>query len=227
MPSLVSSLNKDSTGDQGCLVGEVVITDPRSTVLDVRQCIVEDNQDLICAGNEFGKGALCSLDGSERTPMERKTHEGDDGLLACGSAGSLCREDGNFGSSGMIYGHLEKSLASRRCLRSVTEDSWPQFERRKIDGEQTNCFSASPSFRVKETHSTGGHAMSGHLKKVGCNVESVLRFQHFPKSHEGDVARSNADKTPNVEMHQNVNYHLAQVIETSPELQLEQVVFLM
>ncbi|CAL5390292.1 unnamed protein product [Camellia sinensis] len=222
--SLVSNLTKHSVGVQGCLVGEVGMTDPSSAVLDVRQCYEEDNQDLMCIENKLDEGNMSGgLACSARTLLERKSHVGEDGLLACGSVGSLHSEEKNFSSSEIRELQLlESSLQLGRRLRSVSEDSWPQFKRRKIDGQQTNFFSASPSFRVKEIHGMGGHTTNKIVKSMEDNLETVLQIEFLPVSHEGDAAQLNADKSPDMELNQKVNYHLSEGIEPSPELQLEQ-----
>ncbi|CAL5392563.1 unnamed protein product [Camellia sinensis] len=222
--SLVSNLTKHSVGVQGCLVGEVGMTDPSSAVLDVRQCYEEDNQDLMCIENKLDEGNMSGgLACSARTLLERKSHVGEDGLLACGSVGSLHSEEKNFSSSEIRELQLlESSLQLGRRLRSVSEDSWPQFKRRKIDGQQTNFFSASPSFRVKEIHGMGGHTTNKNVKSMEDNLETVLQIEFLPVSHEGDAAQLNADKSPDMELNQKVNYHLSEGIEPSPELQLEQ-----
>ncbi|KAL6988981.1 hypothetical protein U1Q18_014731, partial [Sarracenia purpurea var. burkii] len=56
--SLVSSWTKHQTGDQGCLVREVRMTDPSSVVLDVRQCYVEENQDLMRVESKLDTGTI-------------------------------------------------------------------------------------------------------------------------------------------------------------------------
>ncbi|CAL5390268.1 unnamed protein product [Camellia sinensis] len=222
--SLVSNLTKHSAGVQGCLVGEVGMTDPSSAVLDVRQCYEEDNQDLMCIENKLDEGNMSGgLAWSERTLLERKSLVVEDGLLACGSVGSLHSEEKNFSSSEIRELQLlESSLHLGRRLRSVSEDSWPQFKRRKIDGQRTNFFSASPSFRVKEIHGMGGHTTNKNVKSMEDNLETVLQIECLPVSHEGDAAQLNSDKSPDMELNQKVNYHLSEGIEPSPELQLEQ-----
>ncbi|KAI8012016.1 hypothetical protein LOK49_LG06G00328 [Camellia lanceoleosa] len=204
-----------------CHIAEGFEPSPR---LQVEECYEEDNQDLICIENKLDEGNMSGgLACSARTMLERKSHVGEDGLLACGSVGSLHSKEKNFSSSEIRELQLlESSLQLGRRLRSVSEDSWPQFKRRKIDGQRTNFFSASPSFRVKEIHGMGGHTMNKNVKSMEDNLETVLQIECLPVSHKGDAAQLNADKSPDMELNQKVNYHLYEGIEPSPELQLEQ-----
>ncbi|XP_057473858.1 uncharacterized protein LOC130762211 isoform X1 [Actinidia eriantha] len=158
--------------------------------------------------------SACSL-------LKRNSRMGEYGLLECGSIGSLHSEDKNFSSSRVIDQLLEKSSLPGRRLRSAIEDSWPQFKKRKIEGQQTKFFSASPSFRGKEIHSIGGHTTNGYLKSQRDNLGSILQFQCFAVSHEGDVAQSRAGKYPKVKMQQNVSYQSTLGIKPLSELQLE------
>ncbi|KAL6976184.1 hypothetical protein U1Q18_024974 [Sarracenia purpurea var. burkii] len=198
------------------------MTYPSGVVLDVRQCYVEENQGLMRVESKLDTGNIGGLAFNERTLQERKSYAAEDGILARGSVGSLRSKDTNFSSSRMIDQLLEKSLLPGRRLRFATEDSWPQFKRRKIEDQQTNFFSASPSFRAKEIHSIGRHNMNRCLKSFGDNLESVLQFPISPVSREGDVVQSNAGKSSNVKMHQNVKYCLTPGIEPSTVQQLEQ-----
>ncbi|GFS31742.1 inner centromere protein, ARK-binding region protein [Actinidia rufa] len=195
-PSFVSSLTKLSTVDQGCLVGEVAVIDPSSSVLDARKCCVEDNQDLMCLEN--------------KTLLEKKSDMGEDCFLACGSVGSLHHEDNSFGSSKTVeLPHIEKSSLLGIRLGSATEDSWPQFTWRKT---QTNLFSASSSFGMKKIPGIG----------VGNNLGTDIQSHSIPVSHEGDAAQSNGGKSDDIGKLSKVKYHLTRGTELSPKLQLEQ-----
>lgn len=76
-----------------------------------------------------------------------------EGLSTSGSVGDPQDEDNNFGSLG--FGGTQPtytSSLSKYRSRHKKDDSWPQSKRRMIEDQQTNCFSASPSFRVQRLH---------------------------------------------------------------------------
>ncbi|PSR85404.1 Leucine-rich repeat flightless-interacting protein like [Actinidia chinensis var. chinensis] len=198
-PSFVSSLTELSTVDQGCLVGEVRVIDPSSSVLDAKKCCVEDNQDLMCLEN--------------KTLLEKKSDMGEDCFLARGSVGSLHHEINSFGSSKIVeLPHIEKSLLPGIRLGLATENSWPQVKWRKIEGQQTNSFSASPSFRMKKVPGIG----------FGNNLGTDIQFHSIPVSYEGDATQSNGGKGDDIGKHLKVKYRLTRGAEPSPELLLEQ-----
>ncbi|KAA8523542.1 hypothetical protein F0562_009965 [Nyssa sinensis] len=215
-PSVVSSLTKQATGDsQGCLVEEVGMADPTS--------IVVDSQNVLHLENKLDWGSALNMACSAKTMWERKSQLGEDGLSAYGSVGSPYSEDKNFSYMKLRELRFAKnSSPPERRLGPATQDSWPQFKRRKIESQQTNFFSASPSFRVQKLQSTESNPENRYLNRVEDNAEDALKFQYFPVSHEGDVKQSNVYKRPDVEIYQKGKCLLADGIGSSIKLQLEE-----
>ncbi|XP_058218919.1 uncharacterized protein LOC131329664 [Rhododendron vialii] len=194
-PSFVSSRTKRSTAEQDCRVGKVGVTDPSSSGLDLRYCSAEDSQDLMHLEKSSDKGKMSGFVLRERTLLEKESHVVEDDLLAFGFTGSL------------ELPLLQTSSLPVRRLRSAAENSWPQFKHRKVEDQQANFSSASPSCRAKEIHCI----------RVGGNLGTDLQSQY-----DGDVAQSSGDKIPDIEKHWEVKYNLTQETEPSAEMQLEQ-----
>lgn len=174
----------------------VGVTDPSSSGLDLHYCSAEDSQDLMHLEKSSDKGKMSGFVLRERTQLEKESHVEEDDLLAFGFTGSL------------ELPLLQTSSLPVRRLRSAAENSWPQFKHRKVEGQQANFSSASPSCRAKEIHCI----------RVGGNLGTDLKSQY-----EGDVAQSSGDKIPDIEKHWEVKYNLTQETEPSVEMQLEQV----
>ncbi|KAE9458344.1 hypothetical protein C3L33_09746, partial [Rhododendron williamsianum] len=179
----------------GGMVGMVGVTDPSSSGLDLHYCSAEDSQDLMHLEKSSDKGKMSGFVLRERTQLEKESHVEEDDLLAFGFTGSL------------ELPLLQTSSLPVRRLRSAAENSWPQFKHRKVEGQQANFSSASPSCRAKEIHCI----------RVGGNLGTDLKSQY-----EGDVAQSSGDKIPDIEKHWEVKYNLTQETEPSAEMQLEQ-----
>ncbi|XP_059666562.1 uncharacterized protein LOC132312277 [Cornus florida] len=214
-PSIVSSLTKQEAGDsQGCVVEEAGMTDPTS--------IVVDNQNLLHPEDKLdwrSKGIVAS---DERNLQERrKTRLVEGSLFEYGSVGSVHNEEKNASCINSEFQVAKKSFLPQRSLSSAMQDSWPQFKRRKIEGQQTKFFSASPSCRVERLHSIERGPAKRYLRTVE-NAGAVPEFKKIPVSHEVDARQSNVYENPDVEMHQAGKCILAEENEPSPKLELEE-----
>ncbi|KAK9269042.1 hypothetical protein L1049_000810 [Liquidambar formosana] len=94
-------------------------------------------------------------------------------------------------------------------ISSGMEGSWPQYKRRKIEGQLANVLSAPPCLRIRPLQSNLGDTIDRYLSSVKDNSEVT--------SHEEDVA-----KIPDLEIHQDVNSHLLEGYGNSSKLQVEE-----
>ncbi|KAL3503632.1 hypothetical protein ACH5RR_038081 [Cinchona calisaya] len=101
----------------------------------------------------------------------------------------------------------KKSLIQRN-LGSFEVNSWPKNKRRKIQDQEADSISASPSFRVTK-HYPGEMGSSTSTKEVGENVEMMPEHASLMSG------------ITEIEVYQKVACQLIEEMESSPKLQSE------
>ncbi|XP_057980267.1 uncharacterized protein LOC131166030 isoform X2 [Malania oleifera] len=112
----------------------------------------------------------------------------------------------------------EKSIRVGRMLSTEMDGSWPQYKRRRIEGQLTNFFSASQSSRVKRHQSILGDVANRYLNSVVGNSEAFPNSQNYPLSNEVDVSQLNVNQRTSLGIHQNITCHMNEGFEYFPEL---------
>lgn len=140
---------------KSCLDKDDNLKNKPDNVLDARQGFrVNEEKKFLQHQHNFGCKNINNLVGTEKMDLVEgcfKLIEG--GVSISGSVGDPQDEVNNFGSLG--FGETQPTYTSslyKNRSRHIEADSWPQSKRRKIEDQQTNCFSASPSFRVQRLH---------------------------------------------------------------------------
>ncbi|KAL8469696.1 hypothetical protein ACS0TY_032513 [Phlomoides rotata] len=102
----------------------------------------------------------------------------------CSQHGDSSLRDNVLGTHNTFRLHGENS-SLEGSLRHTSMESWPQVKRRKIERQQANSFTTSPSFRVKKHHSIHGGPVSTYWKSMEINADTAL-VEHV---HESSDAR--------------------------------------
>ncbi|KAL3508362.1 hypothetical protein ACH5RR_027763 [Cinchona calisaya] len=187
-----------------CLVKVMGTLDPANIIVDAAgQHCVNENQNSSCLGSRPCSGSMSNVSGIEKT-LKSSSLGGDD-LFTCGSVGSPLGIRENLDVLRSQELQIAKKPVVERNLRYVDVDSWPRSKRRKIQDQETNFFSASPSFRVKKQYTGQMGSGSIKLKEVGDNVKTV------PVNESTDV-----------EIYQKMACQLTDGMESLPKLQTEE-----
>lgn len=155
----------------------------------------------------------------------------DSGISQCRNADSLGRrmhDEKHVVCSKSTEDQIAKNAMPRGSSSFGLEDSWPQHKRRKIEGQLTGVLSASPSLREEGLKLINRDSISESLNGAEDNPNAVLESQHFSLSDEEDVQQLDISKSLLEEMHQNEEGHMIEGSESSPRMQVEEVlVFLL
>lgn len=155
----------------------------------------------------------------------------DSGISQSRNADSLGRcmhEEKHVVCSKSTEDQIAKNAMPRGSFSFGLEDSWPQHKRRKIEGQLTDVLSASPSLREEGLKLINRDSIRESLNGAEDNPNAVLESQHFSLSDEEDVAQLDTSKILLEEMHQNEEGHMIEGSESSPRMQVEEVlVFLL
>ncbi|KAJ9672415.1 hypothetical protein PVL29_025864 [Vitis rotundifolia] len=135
------------------------------------------------------------------------------------SLGSCSGNDKIVGDSKPIELQItEKSIQSGRSF-DFTMEGLPQAKRRKIEGQLLDASSASPNSK-REPFQSIQDTMSTCLNGVEGNSETVLISPYLHISCEEGVDQSNASKSPQEEMDQNMKCYMEEGIKSSSKLQV-------
>ncbi|KAG8386018.1 hypothetical protein BUALT_Bualt03G0105400 [Buddleja alternifolia] len=142
----LNSVNEPRPELGDCLIEKVEMSNPTDFDLDrIQQLPAQESQILSCLEGEISGQHSDS-------PLAHN------GFVTCSTLRSQ---------------HAENSSLERRS-RIIGMESWPQLKRRKIEHEQFHSFTASPSFRTKEPHSSQKGPGYTYLENMKINAETVL-----------------------------------------------------
>ncbi|CAI9088210.1 OLC1v1022484C1 [Oldenlandia corymbosa var. corymbosa] len=131
-----------------------------------RQFLFEEDKKLLDLGSS---GYACNVSGTQHV-LESSSLEVND-LLTRGSVGSSHTGHEIFGISESRELQISEKPVVQNVI-SIKMDSWPRSKRRKIQDNETDCFSASPSFRIRKHFLT--QIESDTVKNIEDNKDSVL-----------------------------------------------------
>ncbi|XP_015083030.1 uncharacterized protein LOC107026542 isoform X2 [Solanum pennellii] len=166
-----------STGDsQDCLVKELELEDLTSITPDgKRQPSMPNDRNLSCLDGENTHGDAC---GKHNT--DRHSHQKEDDLLTWSPQQSGSNDEDNLDLpvSSEIANAREFSLFDRR-LRSVKLDSWPQVKRKRLEDNQSNCFSVCPSSQMSKLYQAQMDAVSLNFSASQGKTDNVVQGKPF------------------------------------------------
>jgi hypothetical protein len=155
----------------------------------------------------------------------------DSGISQYQNADSLRRhmhEEKHVVCSKSTEDKIAKNAMPRGSFSFGLEDSWPQHKRRKIKGQLTDVLSASPSLSEEGPKLINRDFITESLNAAEDNPNAFLEALHFSLSDEEDVAQLDISKDLLEDMHQNEEGHMIEGSESSPRMQVEEVlVFLL
>ncbi|XP_010324254.1 uncharacterized protein [Solanum lycopersicum] len=166
-----------STGDsQDCLVKELELEDLTSITPDgKRQPSMPNDRNLSCLDGENTHGDAC---GKHNT--DRHSHQKEDDMLTWSPQQSGSNDEDNLDLpvSSEIANAREFSLFDRR-LRSVKLDSWPQVKRKRLEDNQSNCFSVCPSSQMSKLYQAQMDAVSLNFSASQGKTDNVVKGKPF------------------------------------------------
>ncbi|XP_027063335.1 uncharacterized protein [Coffea arabica] len=192
---------------EDCSVKEEEAPAPTDIIIDATgQHCPGENLNLSSAGAKLYSGNLNNEYGSLKV-LGSSSLGGND-LLTPGSVGfPLDHESLDLSKS--EEPKIAKKSVVQRDLRSLQVASWPKSKRRKIQDQEADSFSASPSFRVKKHYPSDLNSTIMNPKKAGDNIVSV--------PGHASLATDSTEK----EVYQKIACQLIEEIEPSPKVQSE------
>lgn len=205
MASNISCSTEEAIG--GCSIKDMGTLGPTDNLIGPEgQYDVGENQNLSDLGTKPCSGYASNMSSTKQVLASSSLGVND--LLTCSLTGSSLSDSEILDLSESRELQISKKSVAQN-LASLKVDSWPRSKRRKIQEKETDCFSASPSFRVKRHFP--GQMEGASLKKVGENTETVL------------VIASPVNESSQREAYQNMADQLTEEMESSPKLQTEEV----
>ncbi|KAK1404965.1 hypothetical protein POM88_004570 [Heracleum sosnowskyi] len=201
VPSLTKLVAKDP---KRLLDEEVYIKNQPADVLDARRrCSVDEENNLLQHKHSFDCESTDTLASTEKLSLEDGSDNlAEEGLITSASVVDPQNEDKNF--SPLEFGEAQPTFLSsfpKSKYMHSKFDSWPQFKRRKIEYQQTNCFSASASLREQKLQNLQGDMVSSHSKTVENELDAVLKLQAFSSSRERNGIESSDTYLEKMECH--------------------------
>lgn len=157
-----------------------------------RRCSVDDENNLLQHKHRFDCESTDNLASMENMSLEDGSDDlAEEGLNISALVGDPQDEDNNF--SRLEFGEAQATLLSslpKNKFMHTKFDSWPQFKRRKIEYQETNCFSASASLREQKLHNMQGSHTSSHSKTVENESDVAPKPLEFSSSRERNGSES-------------------------------------
>lgn len=156
-------------------------------VLDARRCCsVDDENSLQQHKHSFNCENEDTLASTEiMSLVDGGNNFAKEGLNTSASVGDPQKEDNNFGYS--EFSEAQPTFMStlpKNKFRHTKFDSWPQFKRRKIEYQHTNCFSASTSSREQKAYDLQRGHISSHSKAFVNESDAIPKLLAFSSSCE-------------------------------------------
>lgn len=167
----ISTLTGNS---QDCLVKELELGDQTSISPDAKKPSMPNNPNLSCLDGENSHGDAC---GKRNT--DKHSHQKENDMLTWSprQSGSNDEENLDLSVSSEIENARESSLFDGR-LRSVKLVSWPQVKRKRLEDNQTNCFSVCPSSQMSKLYQAQMDDVSLNFSVSQGKTDDVV--QHTP-----------------------------------------------
>ncbi|KAF9589288.1 hypothetical protein IFM89_022358 [Coptis chinensis] len=90
-----------------------------------------------------------------------------------------------------------KSVRSKKNTNNASENSWPQYKRRKIEGRSSTAFTNSSRLvRVEPLHQIHENGVSRFHENAEYGSKTDLEFKHVTSSSDEKTSNSNAIKRP-------------------------------
>ncbi|XP_049342685.1 uncharacterized protein LOC125806975 [Solanum verrucosum] len=169
----ISTLTGDS---QDCLVKELELEDLTSISPDgKRQPSMPNDPNLSCLDGENTHG-----DAYGKHNMDRHSHQKENEMLTWSPQQSGSNDEDNLDLpvSSEIENARESSLFDRR-LRSVKLDSWPQVKRKRLEDNQSNCFSVCPSSQMSKLYQAQMDAVNLNFSASQGKTDNVVQGTPF------------------------------------------------
>ncbi|KAL8131753.1 uncharacterized protein LOC141697467 [Apium graveolens] len=168
-----------------------------------RPCSVDDANNLLQHKHSFDCESTDTLASTENMSLEDGSDNlAEEGVNISASVGHPQNEDSNFIC--LEFGEAQPtfmSSLSKNKFMHTRFDSWPQFKRRKIKYQQTNCFSASASLREQKLHNMQGGHPSSHSKTVEDKSDAIPKPLDFSSSREQNGSESSDPFLDKMECH--------------------------
>lgn len=210
------------TGDpESFLDVEVNMKNQPDDDLDARRlCSVDDENNLLQNKHSFDCESTDTLASTENMSLEDGSYNlAEAGSNISASVGEPQNEDNNF--SRLEFGEALPTFMSslpKNKFMHTKFDSWPQFKRRKIENQQTNCFSASASLRKQKLHNMQRGHTSSHSKTIENESDAVPKPLEFSSFREQNGIESSDTFLEKMECHLTDNTFSSPILERQQEV---------